>query len=339
MRPFVDSSELIDDGPALRERVERDGYLFLPKLLPTELIEPVRFQYLEILRDAGWLKQGTALEDMVAELDAFCVEPEPTYTDVLSNVYKLPGFHAIPQHPNLLGVMERLLDAPVIPMPHVITRAMFPQREEYTTPPHQDFVFIQGNEDVYTAWIPLSDLPPESGGLQLASGSNHGGIYDFTPALGAGGVAVTADLEDSWVYSPFHQGDVLIFNSMTVHQGVPATGERMRLSVDTRFQRVSDPMSESSLLPHGGSLTWEEIYADWPTDTHKYYWRDLDLNLVEFDHSYAEKRDEMAIEMAKAGDKTSRSALQRMAARSPDPARREQAVALLARLDANADDS
>ena len=323
----------------MRERAERDGYLFLPKLLPTELIEPVRFQYLEILRDAGWLKQGTALEDMVAELDAFCVEPEPTYTDVLNNVYKLPEFHAIPQHPNLLGVMERLLDAPVVPMPHVITRAMFPQREEYTTPPHQDFVFIQGNEDVYTAWIPLSDLPPESGGLQLASGSNHGGIYDFTPALGAGGVAVTADLEDSWVYSPFHQGDVLIFNSMTVHQGVPATGECMRLSVDTRFQRVSDPMSESSLLPHGGSLTWEEIYADWPTDTHKYYWRDLDLNLVEFDHSYAEKRDEMAIEMAKAGDKTSRSALQRMAARSPDPARREQAVALLARLDANADDS
>ena len=36
MEPFLDSTDIVDDGPALAGRMERDGYLFVRGLLPVE---------------------------------------------------------------------------------------------------------------------------------------------------------------------------------------------------------------------------------------------------------------------------------------------------------------
>ena len=99
----------------------------------------------------------------------------------------------------------------------------------------------------------------------------------------------------------FKQGDVLFFHSMTVHRGAPATGSRLRLSVDLRFQRIADPILPGSLNPHDPDVTWEQIYAGWAPGQHQYYWRDWDLNLGEFDPQYNEKRDAMAFEVAAKG--------------------------------------
>ena len=37
MQPFVDSTDLIMDGAALAQRMDRDGYLFIRDLLPMDL--------------------------------------------------------------------------------------------------------------------------------------------------------------------------------------------------------------------------------------------------------------------------------------------------------------
>ena len=335
MYAFVDSTNKVHKGAELKKRMGRDGYLYIRGLLPCQQLEELRLKWLKILEEAGWLTNGTALEEGIPNLEAFCVEPELPYMEVMTRVYSLIEFQAINHHPNLIALLESLLGGTILAHPRLIGRTLFPQQTEYTTPPHQDWVPIQGTTETYTAWIAMSDLSPEMGGLQLCTGSHKDGIYDFQPALGAGGMEVTATLDGKWVHTPVKQGDVIFFHSLMVHKGVANTGDRFRLSIDARFQRVDAPIAPGSLEPHGNEVrNWEKVYTAWPANSKlKYYWRQYSLNVKPFDPSYVEKRDRLGLEMGVAGDPRARSVLQRIVARGNDPAKRAQAADLLAKLD------
>ena len=330
MQPFLDSKDVIENSAELDRRLQRDGYLFVSSLLPSQLLEELRLRNLAVVQDAGWVKEGTPLEEAVAELAGFCVEPEPTYMKQYHEMYCLPEFHALQHRPELVDLLKNILGEAVLPHPRIIGRTIFPSFEAYTTPPHQDFIPIQGTPDTYTAWIPLSDLPSEMGGLQIASGSHLKGIYDFRPALGAGGLEVTDPLDGTWVTNPFSQGDVLFFHSLAVHKGVPNRSTKLRMSIDARYQKINDPIAPGSLQPHSQPHTWEEIYTRWPDHSHlKYYWEKWDMQVVDYDNSYHEKRDAMAFEMAEKGDPIARSALQRIIARDKNSGKRRRARRLL----------
>ena len=274
--------------------------------------------------------------EQFAVLSAFAVEPEPAYQGVYNQLYSLPAFHALQHRSELSDLIGRLLAAPAMPQPRVIARVMFPKRVAHTTPAHQDFVPVQGAADTITAWIPLSDLAPEMGGLEIAAGSHRKGVFDFVPALGASGTEIPDPLHGAWVGGTFQQGDVLFFHSMTVHRGAPATGTRLRLSVDFRFQRRADPIAPGSLRPHDPEVSWEQIYEGWAPGQHQYYWRDWDLAIAEFDTQYNEKRDAMAFEVAAKGGTEARATLQRIVARDRDPAKKRKAEEALAALDVDA---
>ena len=62
MPTFIDSTSLIDDPPALRDRLQRDGHLFVSGLLPADELEALRLRFLAIARDAGWVQADTPLE-------------------------------------------------------------------------------------------------------------------------------------------------------------------------------------------------------------------------------------------------------------------------------------
>jgi ectoine hydroxylase-related dioxygenase (phytanoyl-CoA dioxygenase family) len=137
----------------------------------------------------------------------------------------------------------------VLPHPRLIGRTIFPKRESFTTPPHQDFIPIQGTTETYTAWFPLHDLPPDMGGLEVAAGSHQDGVYEFSPALGAGGLSIADPLADTWTGGPFEAGDVLFFHSMTAHRGVANTGgiaaplDRRPLPAPRRPDRPGQPVT------------------------------------------------------------------------------------------------
>ena len=208
VKPFLDSTDAVDDGPELARRMARDGYLFVPGLLPAGRLEGVRRRFLDFARDAGWLLESADPAEALADLEGFTVEPQPEYMAVIRAVHGLEEFHALQHAPELLDLIGRLCGggAEILPHPRLIPRAIFPQREAYTTPPHQDFIPIQGTESTYTAWIPLSDLSAEMGGVQIAEGSHRGGIYDFRPGLGAGGIEITRSFDGTWRGGPFAQG-------------------------------------------------------------------------------------------------------------------------------------
>jgi hypothetical protein len=208
-------------------------------------------------------------------------------------------------------------------------RNIFPAREAYTTKAHQDFPNVQGTTEVYTAWIPLIDVPMETGPLQIAAGSHRAGVYDFHIGGGAGGIEIRDPLEGSWVSGGFAVGDVLLFHAMTVHKGVANRGDRLRMSMDVRFQRADAPFNFDNAQTDGQPLSWEDVYAGWRSDALKYYWRRLNLTAQPFDPQWFDRRDALGFELGEAGDPRARSVLQRVVARDADAAKRARAQALL----------
>ena len=334
MNQFRDSTDIVDHADRLRARAEQDGYLFIRGLLPAANLERVRLAFLEVLRDEGYA-DAEGYRDQLINPANIPAERGTIPTETYRRLYLIEPFHALQLEPALLSVMEALLAPPVLAHPSIISRVVFPQREMYTTPAHQDFVHVQGASDTYTAWFPLHDLPASMGGLAVAAGSHRRGIYDYRPALGAGGMAVIDPLEGAWVTDEFRQGDVLIFHSLAVHRALPLTGDRLRMSVDGRYQSGREPVLERSLKPHLGMATWDEVYAEWPSGGLQSYWNDLEITTVQPNDAHLEQVDNRTLEEFEAGSlapelvQKSIGALERIMERD-DPEQRDRAAAMLA---------
>jgi hypothetical protein len=336
MNAFVDSSALIEDGGALAQRLDEDGYLFVKGLLPRADVMRVRSTFLDAIAAAGWLRAGTPSDDAIADPAKACVDPEAPFVDVLRRFYRHPEGHGLKLHPRVMGLFERLFGEPVLAHPLLIPRCIFPQRPEFTTPSHQDFPHIQGTTETMSLWLPLGDCPATMGGLAIARGSHKDGVRDFTVSNGAGAMEVIDPLEGSWVAGPMAAGDVLIFHSLTVHKGLPNLTNQLRLSLDNRYQRAGDPICERCLAPYAGCGSWDEITAGWPPEAQPYYWHALEPRIADFDMQYYEKRDQIAFDRAELGDPRARATLLRIVQRDPSPQKRERATGLLAKLDPQA---
>jgi hypothetical protein len=275
--------------------MEVDGFLFFKGLLPRAAILNVRRQILEVCEGYGWVEGGDRLMDGI---------PTPAAYDMVSecgvgvtkaayqDIYKLEDFHRLAHHPSILSLMEALCDEPVFTHPRHIARMMFPVPANAPTPPHQDHIFIQGTKTAYTCWLPAGDFPTTLGGLSVFRGSHKLGLLPVRAALGAGGRSVILDgIEQTWALGDFEAGDALVFHSLTVHKAVPNQfPDRLRLSVDYRYQPLSMPIEEKSLKTHCDMMGWDEVYAGWPTDDLKYYWRQHAFEYQEFDWSLLEVR-------------------------------------------------
>lgn len=329
------AKHLLDEPGGQRALLDRDGFVFFRGLLPREEILRVRRGILGCCRAAGWLLDGPDSLDGRADPAKACVEPEPAFIAVYREVQKLEAFHALAHHGALLALAESVLGEPALPHPNKIARLSFPQNVRHTTPAHQDFPFIQGTAETFTAWIPLGDVPRQLGGLMVNAGTHTGGLYEYHLSLGAGGMGIdSSTLPDRWHTSDYRMGDVLLFHSHMVHRALPnLTPDLMRLSVDYRYQARSQPIAEPNLLPHTGQATWEEIYRDWQSEELQFYWKRIDLAVSRFDTTYFQNRDREAFELAERGDPVARPALLRIAHRDPDPAKRERAERALAALE------
>lgn len=290
---LVDSSGLLGDPTALLERASMDGYLFFRGLLRRDRVLDLRRQIMGVVADHGWLMRGTDVMDGIADVAAFDqVDPVAAAfcgTGVplaaYQDVYRLQDFHAIGHDQALLDLYDGLLGGQVLRQPLSIARVMVPGSHSAPTPAHQDFIHIQGTTNVWTAWAPLGDCPIELGGLTVLVGSHADGLLTYHAAQGAGELeAYICDSDYSWGVADFEAGDVLTFNSLTVHRSQPnQLGEQVRLSLDLRYQRDDEPLTHGSVTPHCHVLNWDEVYEGWTDESLQYYWTDRDLKLIEHD--------------------------------------------------------
>ena len=137
----------------------------------------------------------------------------------------------------------------------------------------------------------------------------------------------------TWLSTNFELGDTLFFPALTVHKAFPnVTEDRMRISLDNRYQRVGDRIAEHMLVPHMtdvSPLSWEEVYRDWKNDELKYYWTKVPFKKIPRYFGYARKGFEEAMDLARRKDKRGILAMRRTVRRNPSSEDAKTARAVL----------
>jgi ectoine hydroxylase-related dioxygenase (phytanoyl-CoA dioxygenase family) len=278
--PLLESNAALDNAPELRTRASRDGYLFFRDLIDRDAILTVRRQITRILQEEGWLDAGTDPVQALSTQPAR-IEGQEAFFVAYRRILKLEAFHGLAHAPRVLAMLRLLFNDEVLVHPRNIARVIF--HDTPATPAHQDFLHIRGTPDTWTAWIVLGDVARDAGALEVLAGSHTRGLLPTVAMSGAGGAGIEDQhLERQWLTADYRAGDVLLFHSLTIHRGMPmARPGRLRLSVDFRYQGLSQAVHPSSLLPHHNRQTWDEIYEGWSSRELQRYWERLPLHLDE----------------------------------------------------------
>ena len=237
-----------EDTGRLRRRLREEGYLAMQ----------VRRDIFALCREAGWLDPDCDLMEGRWSGGDIQTEGETAYMEVYKRVVQLSSFNAFPQQPVFIDLISRLLGETAFNHNLRIARIIFPHNMAQSTGAHQDHRYIPGTAEVLTVWTPLGDCPIDLGVLAILRGSNRLGLLEHArdSSRKYAGMGVRewqwkgeADLQ--WVAGDMRLGDVIIFHSHTVHKALPnRTDDRMRLSLDNRYQGVSKPVEMKNLHLH-----------------------------------------------------------------------------------------
>ncbi|MEU3479147.1 phytanoyl-CoA dioxygenase family protein [Streptomyces sp. NPDC033754] len=263
-----DSSALVGDPEALRERMGRDGYLFLPGLLDRDRVLAARSRLTAELAarghidpdrpDEAVLRPGSGFDPVAFGERPYPVDENPDLRSVLDEG-ALPHFHR-----EFLGCSVRRFERNLL-------RARAGDQWSATYP-HCDSVFMgRGTPRVYTSWVPLGDLTRDMGGLMVLEKSHHverirheyserdvdeycanhpdaaewlAGTKSWDGKLSDDPVAVQRSWGGRWLGAEFRAGDVVVFSIHTVHGSTDNLSDRVRLSVDARYQSAAEPADE-----------------------------------------------------------------------------------------------
>jgi ectoine hydroxylase-related dioxygenase (phytanoyl-CoA dioxygenase family) len=258
--------------------MDTHGFVLIRGMLSPKDLDPLLGDIAAVLSQAGWLHSGSGPLDRIANPSAACCEDDPVFKSVYDRVFCLPSFHELPHHPVLQQVMKALVGQHLLIHPKPVGRLIFPNFARAITPAHQDHTAVAGDEETFTAWLPLHDCPIEEGPLRVLDGSHR---FGQQPTAGQTGcIPPGTERGGAWVGGGINAGDLLLFSSLTVHEAAPNLSSRLRISLDWRFQSYERAINPGVLVFAGsGRRSWEKTYANWPSDELKYYWARLPLLL------------------------------------------------------------
>ena len=292
--PMTDSSDLLGDPEALKARMDEQGYLYFQQLVDEVRIGALRREMLAVLAEHRWIAGGDQ-RDRGRVVGPAVREGDDEFFEAYDAIQKLESFHTLAHDDALMTAMRAVLGDTAFPHPLKVARLMFPSEPMVTTPPHQDSLNNQGTPSLTAAWMPVGAArcgaaPWRSFAGQIASAffrSNSTSDQAIAKPL------VPPEMHEqlTWVTTDMCAGDVLLFGALTVHASLHNTTREIRLSVDFRYQREGEELTDLVLEPHFGRFSWDEIYAGWATEEHQYYWRNLDYRMVRFDRGPFEESE------------------------------------------------
>ena len=159
------STEALGDRAELHQRFAADGYLYLPGYLDRDDVEAARMALLRKLSADGALDERYGIAEAVLKPGkVFSFEPnlaeDNRFLDKVLYSGRMMEFYGF-----FLGGKATHFD-------HTWFRAKSPGFATATSP-HCDIVFMgRGTHNLYTSWVPFSDVPYEMGGLMLLEGSH-----------------------------------------------------------------------------------------------------------------------------------------------------------------------
>jgi len=229
MKPLRTANHTVGDPDSTAEMIAEDGYLYFKDVLDHEAIARLRQKYLDVLVDMGFVDPGAS--DPVwngKDLTDFPIKIEALHDD---KVWE--GFVA---EPAVHDFFKRLLGTEPFWLP-IVEYRITPPGESLPEDPfigrHQDGFYNMGM-DCYTCWIPLMEIDEVVGGLAVIPGLHTGDFYHDREAPPQYRIPPDALPPDKWHRSTYCAGDLVMFDKMTPHSGLPNTSDRFRLSMDVR---------------------------------------------------------------------------------------------------------
>jgi hypothetical protein len=257
-----DSRSLMGHPEKLREKLETDGYLYLRGALDADLVSHAGGRLLEQLSELEMLEPGTAVSDGIARSPW---KARSCHSLVDSN----QPLQQLLFEGRMISVFELLLNNAIRHFDFTWIRVMGPGKG---TAPHADSVYMnRGTQQLYTAWTPLMEIPLDIGGLMIMPGSHRlsrlqkyfdsdvdtfcenraprkpKDAHEWIGPVGDGKLSenprvLRERLGLPWLTAETYQpGDVLIFHIHTLHASLDNHSDRIRMSVDTRYQRADEP--------------------------------------------------------------------------------------------------
>jgi phytanoyl-CoA hydroxylase len=122
------------------------------------------------------------------------------------------------------------------------------------TPWHQDNCVVTSDADntnMLTVWFPLTEASIEMGCLKVLPGSHEFDLLPHcrSPITGELMILPEAIDQDRVVTLPMQPGDVLFLHRRTCHSSLPNLSDRVRFSLDLRYQPTEQP-SGRAMLPN-----------------------------------------------------------------------------------------
>ncbi|MGB7129005.1 MAG: phytanoyl-CoA dioxygenase family protein [Candidatus Rhabdochlamydia sp.] len=287
----LNESKVTDSITNLQAAFYKNGYLFIRSFFPTNLIITIRECIIDVLESEGW---GEWKDDAFIAIEPVNRINSPSFYHGISTLMQQEILHEIAHHPYLNSFLSSLLDEPIFSHPRKMVRITYPysMNSKDRVPPHQDLVYVKGERDTFTTWIPLGDYPPEQGGLEVSPQSHRSGLYAMQ-ANSEGRFGCTAIEEHltnfSWCKAHYHPGDLLVMHSLTLHRSGINESKQFRLSLDCRFSSALKTLNEDQLLPpyYPYVPSWEVLSKKWKNpkrfelpSTMKVHQKDKELSKV-----------------------------------------------------------
>jgi hypothetical protein len=261
------SIDVVDDAIELRKRMEEDGYLFLPGYLDRAEVARARHAICEELMREGTIDPAYPVDLAIAREGASTFRP-----DIANSCQPL---HALIYGQRMMDFYSFFLGGQARHYDFTWMRTVAPGKG---SEPHCDIVFMgRGTPSVYTAWVPLGDIPLQTGGLIILENSHrdeelrrtycsmdvdtscenkdaqsqvNAGGYPGFGALSKDPIGLRQKMGGRWLTSEFQMGDLLTFPMFTVHASLDNQSKEIRLSSDSRYQLASEPIDERWIGEH-----------------------------------------------------------------------------------------
>jgi len=253
------SNEILSNRCKLQTRMQEDGYLLLRQILDLDLVENCRLELAEKLDSIGDIDQRYPLIDTIQNPES--QNAQMSATGFAKKLGAGPAVRRLVHEGRMINFYTHFFGQSVRPLDFVWVRSV---RVGHSAPCHYDWVYMgRGSNRLLTSWTPIGNVPKIEGALAVLEGSNHfdeliqsyGSIdvdnqssnpHRFKGSYTQNPAEVQRQFGGRWLTTDFQAGDVLIFTMHTMHCSLDnqSPNNRIRLSIDTRYQPAIDQVDE-----------------------------------------------------------------------------------------------
>ena len=263
------------------DRFHDEGDLQIDGLLRQEDLNPVIYEF-EMIIDRrarqmyadGHLTQLHEREPFERRIGLLAAEHHPIARDLGPNRVLGCAMFNLMCNPRLLDALDSILGPEILAHPTQVVRPRIRDRDLSAdrrrttdrTPIHQDAGVLRPDVDetlLITAWIPLTRADEENGCLAVIPGSHRYGVRRHDPHSIPDEELPPGDLRPL----PVDPGSVIFFTHLVCHCGLPHQSDRVRWSIDLRYQDpaqpTGNPVFEGSIVRSRSNPQSELTYPQW----------------------------------------------------------------------------